>query len=70
MASRDDDLVNPTRNTGGLASKLRAAGVPVQDLYYSRTSHATLVATLSRPMRGLAPVLDEVTSFVNATPTQ
>jgi acetyl esterase/lipase len=70
MASRDDDVVNPTRNTGGLASKLRAAGVPVQDLYYSRTSHATLVATLSRPMRGLAPVLDEVTSFVNATPTQ
>jgi acetyl esterase/lipase len=70
MASRDDDLVNPTRNTGGLASKLRAAGVPVQDLYYARTSHATLVATLSRPMRGLAPVLDEVTSFVNATPTQ
>ncbi|MBK5510093.1 alpha/beta hydrolase [Pseudomonas sp. TH15] len=70
MASRDDDVVNPTRNTGGLASKLRAAGVPVQDLYYSRTSHATLVATLSRPMRRLAPVLDEVTSFVNATPTQ
>jgi acetyl esterase/lipase len=70
MASRDDDLVNPTRNTGGLASKLRAAGVPVQDLYYSRTSHATLVATMSRPMRRLAPVLDEVTSFVNATPTQ
>ena len=70
MASKDDDLVNPTRNTGGLASKLRAAGVPVQDLYYARTSHATLVATLSRPMRGLAPVLDEVTSFVNATPTQ
>jgi acetyl esterase/lipase len=70
MASRDDTLVNPTRNTGGLASKLRAAGVPVQDIYYSRTGHATLVATLSRPMRGLAPVLDEVASFVNATPTQ
>lgn len=70
IASRDDDVVNPTRNTGGLASKLRAAGVPVQDRYYSRTGHATLVATLSRPMRGLAPVLDEVTAFVKATPTQ
>lgn len=69
IASRDDNLVNPTRNTGGLARKLRAAGVPVQDLYYSRTSHATLVATLSRPMRGLAPVLAEVTSFVKDTPT-
>ncbi|KPN88869.1 alpha/beta hydrolase [Pseudomonas nunensis] len=70
IASRDDEVVNPTRNTSGLASKLRAAGVPVQDRYYSRTGHATLVATLSRPMRGLAPVLDEVTSFIKATPTQ
>jgi acetyl esterase/lipase len=70
MASSDDNLVNPTRNTGGLAQKLRAAGVPVQDLYYARTSHATLVATLSRPMRRLAPVLDEVAGFIKATPTQ
>ncbi|MET0778211.1 MAG: alpha/beta hydrolase [Pseudomonas mandelii] len=70
MASRDDELVNPTRNTGGLARKLRQAGVPVQDFYFARTGHATLVATLSRPMRGLAPVLDEVTAFIRATPTQ
>ncbi|WP_170219157.1 alpha/beta hydrolase [Pseudomonas arsenicoxydans] len=70
MASRDDDVVNPTRNTAGLALKLRQAGVPVQDFYFARTSHATLVATLSRPLRDLAPVLDEVTAFVNATPTQ
>lgn len=70
MASRDDEVVNPTRNTGGLARKLRQAGVPVQDFYFARTGHATLVATLSRPMRGLAPVLDEVTSFVKATPIQ
>ncbi|MHC8316365.1 alpha/beta hydrolase [Pseudomonas sp. LB3P31] len=70
VASSDDELVNPTRNTGGLARKLREAGVPVRDLYFSRTGHATLVATLSRPMRGLAPVLDEVTGFIRATPIQ
>ncbi|QAY90069.1 alpha/beta hydrolase [Pseudomonas sp. ACM7] len=70
IAASDDELVNPARNTGGLARKLREASVPVQDLYFSRTSHATLVATLSRPMRGLAPVLDVVTAFVKATPTQ
>jgi acetyl esterase/lipase len=70
IAASDDERVNPARNTGGLARKLREAGVPVQDLYFSRTSHATLVATLSRPLRGLAPVLDVVTAFVNATPTQ
>ena len=70
IASDDDSLVNPQRNTGGLASKLRAAGVPVQEFYFSRTGHATLVAALSRPLRGLAPVLDRVSGFVESTPTQ
>lgn len=70
IAASEDDLVNPTRNTGGLARKLRAAGVPVQDLYYSRPNHITLVATLSRPLRRLAPVLDQVVGFIEHTPTQ
>jgi acetyl esterase/lipase len=70
IAATEDDLVNPTRNTGGLASKLRAAGVPAQDVYYSRPSHITLVATLSRPLRRLAPVLDQVVGFIAHTPTQ
>ena len=70
MAATEDKLVDPTRNTAGLASKLRAAGVPVQDRYYSRTGHATLVATLSRPMRGLAPVLEEISVFVKTAPAQ
>ena len=70
IAASKDDLVNPTRNTGGLAHKLRAAGVPVQDFYYSRPNHITLVATLSRPLRGLAPVLDQVVDFIKHTPTQ
>jgi acetyl esterase/lipase len=67
IASTDDDLVNPTRNTGGLAQKLRAAGVPVEAFYFDKTSHATLVASLSRPLRWLAPVLDRVTAFIQAT---
>jgi len=70
IAASEDDLVNPTRNTGGLAHKLRAAGVPVQDFYYSRPNHIMLVATLSRPLRGLAPVLDQVVDFIKHTPTQ
>ncbi|KAE9647934.1 alpha/beta hydrolase [Pseudomonas sp. PB103] len=70
IAASKDNLVNPTRNTGGLASKLRKASVPVQDLYYSRPSHITLVATLSRPLRRLAPVLDQVVGFIEHTPTQ
>ncbi|SEC92794.1 Acetyl esterase/lipase [Pseudomonas saponiphila] len=67
IASNEDSLVNPQRNTGGLANKLRAAGVPVQEFYFSRTNHATLVAALSRPLRGLAPVLERVSGFVEAT---
>lgn len=68
IAATKDNLVNPARNTAGLARKLREAGVPVQDLYYSRPNHVTLVASLSRPLRRLAPVLDQVVAFVRHTP--
>ncbi|HGM5550350.1 TPA: alpha/beta hydrolase [Pseudomonas putida] len=70
IAATRDNLVNPARNTAGLARKLREAGVPVQDLYYSRPNHVTLVASLSRPLRRLAPVLDQVVAFVRHTPAQ
>lgn len=70
IAATRDNLVNPTRNTAGLARKLREVGVPVQDLYYSRPSHVTLVASLSRPLRRLAPVLEQVVAFVKHTPAQ
>lgn len=66
IASKDDNVVNPIRNTGGLAARLRADGVPVRELYFSRTGHATLVGALSRPLRGLAPVLDDVVDFIHA----
>lgn len=67
IASSADKLVNPTRNTGGLANKLRAAGVPVQEFYFGKTNHQTLVAALSKPLRWLAPVLDRVADFIQAT---
>jgi acetyl esterase/lipase len=64
IAANKDKLVNPVRNTGGLAAKLRAAGVPVQEQYYDGVSHATLIGAMARPLRGLAPVLDRVAAFV------
>ncbi len=64
IASNKDDLVNPVRNTGGLANKLRAAGVSVREVYFDNTTHASLVASLSRPLRGLAQTLDRVEEFV------
>ncbi|KPX22034.1 Esterase/lipase/thioesterase family protein [Pseudomonas amygdali pv. dendropanacis] len=68
MASNTDSPVNPKRNTGGLARALREAGVPVRDLYFSRTNHGTLVGAFAKLLSGLAPVVDEVDMFVNHTP--
>lgn len=66
IAAKDDSLVNPARNTGGMAKRLREQGVSVRELYFARPGHATLVAAFSRPMRSLAPVLDEVANFIHA----
>lgn len=66
IASRADTLVDPVRNTGGLARKLRETGISVEEVYFDRTSHTTLVASLARPLRGLAPTLDVVVRFVES----
>lgn len=66
IAAKSDALVNPARNTGAMADRLRAAQVPVRELYYGGVGHATLVATLSTSLRGLAPTLDAVEDFVRS----
>ena len=66
IAANKDSLVNPNRNTAGLAAKLRAHGVPVKEVYYDGVSHTTLVASLAAPLRSLAPTLDAVDQFVRS----
>lgn len=66
IAANKDKLVNPVRNTGGLAAKLRAAGVPVEEVYYDGVSHITLVASIAAPLRSLAPTLDAIDAFVKS----
>lgn len=66
IASKKDELVDPVRNTGALAVKLRAAGVAVTEVYFDKTSHQTLIGAISWPLRGLAPVLDTVERFVKS----
>ncbi|MEK1938769.1 MAG: alpha/beta hydrolase [Pseudomonas sp.] len=66
IAARDDELVNPQRNTAGLAKRLRGAGVPVSEHYYDGVSHITLVAALSKPLRGKAPALEEIVRFIDS----
>jgi acetyl esterase/lipase len=58
----DDTLVYP-RNTAALARKLRQAGAPVIEKSYPGVGHAGMITALSRPFRGQAPVLDDVTAF-------
>jgi acetyl esterase/lipase len=65
IAASSDSLVNPARNTGGLAIKLRSKGVAVTEAYYDGVSHTTLVGSIAAPLRGLAPTLDAVDGFVN-----
>jgi hypothetical protein len=38
--------------------------------YFTKTNHATLVASIAKPLRWLAPVLDRVTAFIQSTPGQ
>jgi acetyl esterase/lipase len=66
IAANKDSLVDPARNTGGLAARLRGANVPVREVYYDGVSHTTLVASLSSTLRGLAPTLDAVEQFVRS----
>ncbi len=68
IAATHDSTVDPVRNSEGLARRLRAAGVPVQERYYRRLNHRTLIASIAWPLRWLAPVLEDVERFVKAKP--
>ena len=69
-ASTEDALVNPRRNTLALAKRLEDAGVPVTLKLYDRLSHPTLIGVFGRPLRWLAPVLDDVVAFIGAAPAK
>jgi acetyl esterase/lipase len=69
-AAIKDTLVNPQRNTVGLANKLQAANVPVTLKLYERVNHVTLAGAFAAPLRWLAPVLDDVVAFIEATPAR
>ena len=69
-AASSDKLVNPQRNTVGLASKLQAAKVPVTLKLYERVNHVTLAGAFAGPLRWLAPVRDDVVAFIEAAPSR
>lgn len=65
LAARGDDIVNPVRNTQGLAKALSARGEKVDVALLDRVGHATLIGAMAAPLRGLAPVLDTVCQFID-----
>ncbi|TNF63227.1 MAG: alpha/beta hydrolase [Burkholderiales bacterium] len=66
LAAREDRLVDPQRNTVGLARALRQQGLPVQAELLDGVGHATLIGALAPPLRSQAPVLDRLTAFLAA----
>lgn len=67
-AAASDTLVNPIRNSEQLARKLQVEGVPVRLRIYPRVDHITLIGAFASPLRWLAPVLDDVTTFFSEIP--
>lgn len=66
LVTGDDDRVVDPGNSARLAERLRRYGVPVREIVYPHVGHAKLVGALAAPLRRIAPVLDDVTAFVNA----
>jgi acetyl esterase/lipase len=58
-----DDTVGP-RNTRNLAARIRARGGQVEERIYPGIGHATIAGALARPIRFLAPTLEDSLAFM------
>lgn len=66
-AGERDTIVDPG-NTDRLAARLRASGDQhVEVKHYPRVGHALLVGAMAGPLRGFAPVLNDISTFIDAT---
>ncbi|MBM3547492.1 MAG: alpha/beta hydrolase [Alphaproteobacteria bacterium] len=65
LATGDEDGTVYPRNTRNLGRRLRELGAPVETIEYSGLGHAGIVIALSPLFRGTAPVLEDVTRFLD-----
>lgn len=65
LATDAGDTVVDPGNTDRLAAKVRAAGGSVEEVRYKGLSHALMVGVLAAPLRRLAPVMSDVTQFID-----
>jgi len=68
ISAAHDTVVNPERNSVALADALQRAGVSVTLKRYAALNHATTLGALAWPLRGLAPVLEDIMTFIAAGP--
>ena len=65
IAPRRDKIVSPG-NTKRLAAQIRAFGSKVDERTYRGVGHLSVLGALAPPLRFLAPVLDDVATFVQS----
>lgn len=63
LATGDADTLVYPRNTVALADRLRKTGHKVEERHYTGVDHTGTLLSISRPLRGKAPVLNDVVSF-------
>ncbi|KWA33487.1 carboxylesterase [Burkholderia multivorans] len=64
LAVAENDMVVEPGNTYRFARALQNAGDAVAVMRYANLGHATIVGVLGAPLRGRAPVLDDLSAFV------
>jgi acetyl esterase/lipase len=68
LSGTADTTVDPIRNSARLATALQAAHVDVTSIRYQGVGHAMLAGAFGHPLRWVAPVLEDVTGFVQHPP--
>lgn len=66
IAPGKDPIVDPEQNTERFARALREQDIGVEVKRYDALNHYTTVGVFAWPLRWLAPVLDDVTTFIQA----
>ena len=64
IAARKDTFVYPDKNTIPMGEKLKRVGAEVTVDLHERVNHITLMGSMARPLRFLAPVDQEFVDFV------
>ena len=64
LTGAEDMTVRP-RNSEALAASLRQAGTPAEVKAYPGIGHVGILTAIARPLRGRAPVVDDMAAFAD-----